>query len=93
MEFPLFQFVPTASYPSLDTSEKGPVLSSLHPPVFIDMDKIPPKPSLLEDNILINISKTLIKYVNIYVYLESLQEYMPWFIHGFHTDFNFQDIF
>lgn len=34
MEFSLFQFVPTASYPSLDTSEKGIVLSSLHYPVF-----------------------------------------------------------
>lgn len=85
MEFSLFQFVPTASYPSLDTSEKGIVLSSLHHPVFIYMDKIIPKPSLLKDNILINISKTLIKYVNICVYFGITSGISaliyPWFSH------------
>lgn len=85
MEFSLFQFVPTASYPSLDTSEKGIALSSLHHPVFIYMDKIIPKPSLLKDNILINISKTLIKYVNICVYFGITSGISaliyPWFSH------------
>lgn len=69
--------------PFLDTSGKGILLSSLHHPVFIQKDEILPKPSLLKDNILINISKTLIKYVNIYVYFGITSEISaliyPWF--------------
>lgn len=65
-----FSLCPLPLIPSLDTSEKSLALSSLLPPIWYLYTWIrPAPPSLLEDNILINISKILIKYLKIHIYL------------------------